>query len=209
MTMTCCVHIWARHVKTSYAICEQQMSRSACTSAQSGQHLVVRCLYSIIFLISILAISRLDCFCSWAGQLVIPGRKPVQRVFSWYGSFGRHIFQIMYTYSGIRSWLFNLSVIASKHNTAIVIAFFFCFINIHTQIHEYLICSGEPPDVAFVIAHAASFLVLKSARPRISINTGNMLASITACNIGKYHNVKIKIQTPELKTWFTPLPYLV
>lgn len=46
----------------------------------------------------------------------------------------------------------------------------------------YLICSGEPPDVAFVIAHAASFLVLKSAFPKISIRTGNMLASMTHYN---------------------------
>ena len=51
----------------------------------------------------------------------------------------------------------------------------------------YLICSGEPPEVAFVIAHAASFLVLKSARPKISISTGKIFASITAWNI---HNTK-------------------
>lgn len=46
----------------------------------------------------------------------------------------------------------------------------------------HLICSGVPPEVALVIAHAASFLVRNSAFCRISINTGNMLASITACN---------------------------
>lgn len=42
-----------------------------------------------------------------------------------------------------------------------------------------LICSGVPPDVAFVMAHAASFLVLNSAFCRISMRTGKMLASIT------------------------------
>lgn len=46
----------------------------------------------------------------------------------------------------------------------------------------HLICSGVPPEVALVIAHAASFLVRNSAFCRISISTGNMLASITACN---------------------------
>lgn len=46
----------------------------------------------------------------------------------------------------------------------------------------YLICSGDPPDVAFVMAQAASFRVLNSALPRISINTGKMLASITFWN---------------------------
>lgn len=42
-----------------------------------------------------------------------------------------------------------------------------------------LICSGVPPDVALVIAQAASFLVLNSAFCRISIRTGKMLASMT------------------------------
>lgn len=42
-----------------------------------------------------------------------------------------------------------------------------------------LICSGVPPDVAFVMAQAASFLVLNSAFCRISMRTGKMLASIT------------------------------
>lgn len=45
---------------------------------------------------------------------------------------------------------------------------------------EYLICSGVPPDVAFVIAHAASFLVRNSAFCKISISTGKMFASMTA-----------------------------
>ena len=47
----------------------------------------------------------------------------------------------------------------------------------------YLICSAVPPEDAFVIAQAASFLVLNSALDWISIRTGNMLASITALNI--------------------------
>lgn len=45
---------------------------------------------------------------------------------------------------------------------------------------EYLICSGVPPDVALVMAQAASFLVRNSAFCRISISTGKMLASMTA-----------------------------
>ena len=36
-----------------------------------------------------------------------------------------------------------------------------------------------PPEVVLVMAHAASFLVLNSALPRISMRTGKMLASIT------------------------------
>lgn len=44
----------------------------------------------------------------------------------------------------------------------------------------YLICSGVPPDVALVMAHAASFLVRNSAFWRISINTGKIFASMTA-----------------------------
>ena len=44
----------------------------------------------------------------------------------------------------------------------------------------YLICSGEPPDVALVMAQAASFRVLNSAFPRMSMRTGKMLALITA-----------------------------
>lgn len=43
----------------------------------------------------------------------------------------------------------------------------------------YLICADVPPDVALVMAHAASFLVRNSAFWRISISTGKMLASIT------------------------------
>ena len=47
--------------------------------------------------------------------------------------------------------------------------------------HTHLICSGVPPLVALVMAQAASFLVLNSALDWISIKTGKMLASITAC----------------------------
>ena len=42
-----------------YAICEQQIRRSACASAQSDQCLFVRCLYNIIPLVSISKISSL------------------------------------------------------------------------------------------------------------------------------------------------------
>lgn len=48
-------------------------------------------------------------------------------------------------------------------------------------VESNLICSGVPPDVALVMAQAASFLVLNSAFCRISISTGKMLASITVC----------------------------
>ena len=37
-----------------------------------------------------------------------------------------------------------------------------------------------PPEVAFVIAQAASFRVLNSARDKMSIKTGKTLASMTA-----------------------------
>lgn len=46
-----------------------------------------------------------------------------------------------------------------------------------------LICSGVPPEVALVMAQAASFLVLNSAFCRISIRTGKILASITVCEV--------------------------
>lgn len=45
---------------------------------------------------------------------------------------------------------------------------------------KYRICSGVPPLVALVIAHAASLRVLKSAFPKISIKTGKIFASMTA-----------------------------
>ena len=45
--------------KPVYAICEQQRRRSACAFVQSDQHLVVRCLDSIIPLVSISEISSL------------------------------------------------------------------------------------------------------------------------------------------------------
>lgn len=50
--------------------------------------------------------------------------------------------------------------------------------SLHTR---YLICSAVPPLVAFVTAQAASLRVLNSAFCRISINTGKIPASITAC----------------------------
>ena len=48
--------------------------------------------------------------------------------------------------------------------------------------HKYLICSGDPPEVALVMAQAASFLVLNSALPRMSIKTGKMFVSMTLWN---------------------------
>jgi hypothetical protein len=40
-----------------------------------------------------------------------------------------------------------------------------------------------------VIAQAASFLVLNSALPRMSIKTGKMLVSITACTIDQHYEI--------------------
>lgn len=44
---------------------------------------------------------------------------------------------------------------------------------------SYLICLLVPPEVAFVIAQAASFRVLNSALQRISTRAGMMFESIT------------------------------
>ena len=46
--------------KLVFAICEQQMRRSACASAQSDRRLCFRCLYSIISILAISKISRLQ-----------------------------------------------------------------------------------------------------------------------------------------------------
>ena len=62
--------------KPVYSICEKQRCRSACTSAQSDQHLCFRCLDSIIPLVSITEISSLY-LASVAAQagLSLPGSK--------------------------------------------------------------------------------------------------------------------------------------
>lgn len=52
--------------------------------------------------------------------------------------------------------------------------------NITAKHTRYFICSGVPPLVAFVTAHAASFFVLNSAILKIFIKIGNILASIIA-----------------------------
>ena len=44
---------------------------------------------------------------------------------------------------------------------------------------RYLICAGVPPDVAFEMAHAASFLMSNSAVCSSSSSGGMMLQSIT------------------------------
>lgn len=59
----------------------------------------------------------------------------------------------------------------------------------------YLICSGVPPDVALVMAHAASFLVRNSAFCKISMSTGKMLASITVCNRDDIYKPPDKLPT--------------
>ena len=68
--------------KPIYAICKQQKTRSACTSAQFDKRLFVRCLDSIIPLVSISRISSLY-LASVAVQAgwVYPGRKPRRQVF--------------------------------------------------------------------------------------------------------------------------------
>jgi len=66
----------------------------------------------------------------------------------------------------------------------------------------YLICSGDPPDVAFVMAQAASLRVLKSARPRMSINTGKILASITACKNKMWTLCKLIKVSNAIRTYF-------
>lgn len=50
--------------------------------------------------------------------------------------------------------------------------------NLHLQ-WSHLICSAEPPEVALVMAQAASFLVRNSATCRIVMRGGSRLASIT------------------------------
>lgn len=49
----------------------------------------------------------------------------------------------------------------------------------HDLASTYLICSADPPEVAFVMAQAASFLVRNSAVCNILMRAGKMLASIT------------------------------
>ena len=53
--------------------------------------------------------------------------------------------------------------------------------NVQTWLTRYLMWSTVPPEVAFVIAHAASLRVLNSAFINISINRGKILALMTAC----------------------------
>jgi len=50
-----------------------------------------------------------------------------------------------------------------------------------------------PPDVALVIAQAASFLVLNSALCKMSIRTGKILASITAWICSRFPAVMFEI----------------
>lgn len=72
-------------------------------------------------------------------------------------------------------------------------------------LREYLICSGVPPDVALVMAQAASFLVRNSAFCRISISTGKMLASMTAWEERAGRGVGI-VPKRHLSTSKKPLP---
>lgn len=54
-------------------------------------------------------------------------------------------------------------------------------LNVLCNYLTHFICSAVPPDVALVMAQAASFLVLNSALLRISTSIGMILLSITAC----------------------------
>ena len=77
--------------KPVYAICQQQRSRSDCSSAQSDQHHFVRCLHCIIPILSKIKMSRLLLVSGWAGQfesyLVA---NPRRQVFSWHGSYHKN-----------------------------------------------------------------------------------------------------------------------
>ena len=80
-----CTHYYLSHImrKPVYAKCEQCRHRSACTSVQSDQCLIVRCLDNIIPIFK-----TLTSLCSWAGwfesYLVANLRR---QVFSWHGLF--------------------------------------------------------------------------------------------------------------------------
>lgn len=60
---------------------------------------------------------------------------------------------------------------------------FYKLLEVHTCSTKCWICSCVPPDVAFVIAHAASFLVLNSAVAIICISAGNIFSFKTAYKI--------------------------
>lgn len=62
----------------------------------------------------------------------------------------------------------------------------------------YFICSAEPPDVALVIAQAASFLVRNSAVCKIFIRAGKILASMTVWKTEDLISNKNYRQTPPL-----------
>lgn len=74
----------------------------------------------------------------------------------------------------------------------------------------YLICSAEPPEVALVMAHAASFLVRNSATCRIVMSGGSRPASITIYKWKKilnWQNAQICLKTSRLHcgTQHTPV----
>ena len=77
--------------KPVYAICQQQRSRSDCSSAQSDQHHFVLCLDCIIPILSKIKMSRLLLVSGWAGRfesyLVA---NPRRQVFSWHGSYHKN-----------------------------------------------------------------------------------------------------------------------
>ena len=76
-----------------------------------------------------------------------------------------------------------------------------------TRVTRNRICSGVPPDVALVMAQAASLRVLNSALPKISIRTGKILASITACPIKVAQEQIIKRSAPK-QSIFTDITWI-
>ena len=123
--------------KPVYAICEQQRCRSACASAQSDQHLVVRCLDSIIPLVSISEISSLYlaavaeqaglCLTWWqipkTGFLLM--RLILKKIWLCWGLTSQSTIFQSYRDGAIASWVSNqyfrgVKCLAQGHNTAVV-----------------------------------------------------------------------------------------
>lgn len=102
----------------------------------------------------------------------------------------------------------NISLLLLPHVCATLFLFLYFLRNMKEEERMfYRICSGEPPDVALVMAQAASLRVLNSALPRMSISTGKMLASITHWRKHKnYYNLFL-LSTKNIKETNT-FPYI-
>ena len=87
------LYMWAwSSENVSCAICEQQRCRTACTSAQSDQHLCCSLLRKYdTYTCSIQSFKILISFCSWAGWFEsYPVENPRRQVFAWCGSCNYH-----------------------------------------------------------------------------------------------------------------------